>query len=162
MAFTPRPGATLDYFFMRRRSATIGEQFWTFVIREWQGFNAIERTRSARLFSRYKPFWTADALSEKDREFYESLPDSFTAYRGQNGVEVAAGGAFTLSEPLARAYASGRRNISYSDPTVLSLLVTKADIALAFATGDHDEIVVFPALWNSVRPSALRPARITH
>ncbi len=159
---TPRPGAALDYFFMRRRSATIGEQFWGFVIREWPGFNVVERTRSARLFSRYKAFWTPDALPDKDRRFYDSLPESFTAYRGQNGVELAAGGAFTLSETRAWAHASGRRNISYSDPTVLSLNLAKADVALAFANADEDEIVLFPALWNSARQGVQRPARFTH
>lgn len=157
-----RPGAALDHFFMRRRSATIGEQFWTLVTREWQGFNLIERTRSARLFARYRAYWTADALSSKDRAFYDSLPDQFTAYRGQNGVELAAGGAFTLSETLALARAAGRRNISYADPTVLSLRVAKADVALAFAAGGTDEIVLFPALWNTLRPEALRPALLTH
>ena len=159
---TARPGAALDHFFMRRRSATIGEQFWTLVIREWQGFNLIERTRSARLFARYRAYWTADALSPRDRAFYDSLPDQFTAFRGQNGVELAAGGAFTLSESLALSRAAGRRNISYSDPTVLSLRVTKADVALAFAAAGTDEIVLFPALWNSLRPEALRPSTLTH
>ncbi len=159
---TPRPGASLDYFFMRRRSATIGEQFWTFVVREWQGFNPIERTRSARLFSRYRPYWTSEFLSAQDREFYASLPDCFTAYRGQNGVELAAGGSFTLSESVARGHASGRRKISYSDPTVLSLRVTKADVALAFAAPAENEIVLFPAQWSSFRPEALRPTRVTH
>ncbi|MBV8663776.1 MAG: hypothetical protein JO107_11795, partial [Hyphomicrobiales bacterium] len=86
----------------------------------------------------------------------------FTAYRGQNGAELAAAGAFTLSESRARAYAGGRRNISYSDPTVLSLSVNKADVALAFANGDQDEIVLFPTQWNGTRPGALRPARIVH
>ena len=158
----PRPGATLDHFFMRRRSATIGEQFWTFVVKEWQGFNPIERTRSARLFSRYRSYWTPDALSEKDRAFYDSLPENFVAYRGQNGVELAAGGSFTLSETIARAHAGGRRNISYSDPTVLSLRVIKADVALAYAADGTDEIVLFPTLWSSLRPEAQRPAGLTH
>lgn len=147
---------------MRRRSATIGEQFWTFVVREWKGFNAIERTRSARLFTRYRSYWSADAFSAQDRDFYDSLPDTFTAYRGQNGVEVAAGGAFTLSESLAFSHASGRRNISYSDPTVLSLRVAKADVALALATNEAHEIVLFSALYAGLRAEALRPSRLTH
>ncbi len=91
-----------------------------------------------------------------------SLPECFTAYRGQNGVELAAGGAFTLSESRARGHATGRRGISHSDPIVLSLSVSKADVAMAFASGDQDEIVLFPMQWNSVRPGALRPARIVH
>jgi hypothetical protein len=156
-----RPGAALDHFFMRRRSSTIGEQFWNFVAREWPGFNPIERTRSARLFSRYRPYWSPDRLSREDRAFYDSLPEHFTAYRGQNGVELAAGGSFTLSETVARHYAAGRRKISYTDPTVLALHVVKADVALAFAARDEMEIVLFPSSSN-VRPEAMRSAHLTH
>ena len=80
----------------------------------------------------------------------------------KSALRLAAGGAFTLSESRARSYASGRRSISYSDPTVLSLSVNKADVALALANCEQDEIVLFPAQLNSVRPGALRPARIMH
>ena len=152
-----RPGASLDYFFMRRRSATIGEQFWTFVLREWPRFDPIERTRSARLFARYRSFWTLAALPEDDRAFYESLPENFLVFRGQNGAELAAGGSFTLSEQLARSHATGRRKMSYADPTVLSLRVTKSDVAFAYLGGEAHEIVLFPTL-----PSGQRPARLTH
>ena len=89
----PRPGVALDYFFMRRRTATIGEQFWNVVAKGWAGFNAIERTRCTRLFSRYRSYWTPDILSHEDRAFYDNLADEFAAYRGQNGVELAAGGS---------------------------------------------------------------------
>jgi hypothetical protein len=157
-----RPGAALDHFFMRRRSSTIGIQFWNFIAREWQGFDPIERTRSARLFSRYRPYWTPGCLSLEDRAFYDSLPKRFTAYRGQNGVELAAGGSFTLSEAAARLDALGRRKISYADPTVLALVVMKADVALAFATRRETEIVLFPTLANSTRSEAMRSAHLTH
>lgn len=158
----PRPGAALDYFFMRRRSAAIGEQFWNAVARGWAGFNPIERTRWARLFSRFKPYWTPDILSPEDRAFYDELPDEFTAYRGQNGVELAAGGSFTLSRDVAHGYALGRRNISYSDPTIVSLRVAKTHVALAFTARDEDEIVLFSAHSSDVRPEAVEAALVTH
>ena len=158
----PRPGAALDYFFMRRRSAAIGEQFWNAVARGWPGFNPIERTRWARLFSRYKPYWTPDILSPEDRAFYDELPEDFTAYRGQNGVELAAGGSFTLSLDVAQGYALGRRNISYSDPTIVSLRVMKKHVALAFTARDEDEIVLFSAHSSNVRLEAIQAARVTH
>jgi hypothetical protein len=158
---TRRPGAALDHFSMRRRSAAIGEQFWNFVARQWPGFNPIERTRWARLFARYRPYWTPDCLSPEDRAFYAKLTDEFTAYRGQNGVELAAGGSFTLSKEIARGYALGRRAISFADPTVLALRVAKSDVALAIAARDEEEIVLFPALRSHARPEALR-ARVTH
>jgi hypothetical protein len=159
---TQRPGAALDHFFMRRRSATIGEQFWNLVVREWSRFNSIERIRSARLFSRFKPYWSPDFLAPDDRAFYDSLPENFTAYRGQNGVELAAGGSFTLSEVVARGHALGRRNISYSDPTVISLHIVKNDVALALTARGEGEIVLFPAPWNNSRPEALHSVRLTH
>ncbi len=158
----PRPGLALDYFFMRRRSVAIGEQFWNVVARGWADFNAFERTRSARLFSRFRPYWTPDILAPEDRAFYDGLPDDFTAYRGQNGAELAGGGAFTLFEDVARRCALGRRNFHYSDPTILSLRVMKNEVALAFAARDREQIVLFPVLWNNARLEARRAARVIH
>jgi len=157
-----RPGAALDHFFMRRRSSTIGVQFWNFIAREWRGFDPIERARSARLFSRYRRYWTPECLSPEDRAFYNLLPGRFTVYRGQNGAELAAGGSFTLSEALARRDAVGRRKISYADPTVVALDVTRADVALALATRQEREIVLFPSLAFSVRQEATRSNHLTH
>jgi hypothetical protein len=159
---TQRPGVVLDYFFMRRRSAAIGEQFWNVVAGGWADFNLIERTRCVRLFSRYQSYWTPDILSPEDRAFYDSLADEFTAYRGQNGVELATGGSFTLSEAVAHRYALGRRNVRYVDPTILSLRVAKKDVALALTARDEEEIVLFPAVWSNVRLKARHPARVTH
>jgi len=158
----PRPGLALDYFFMRRRSVAIGEQFWNLVARGWADFNAFERTRSARLFSRYRPYWTPDILLPKDRALHDRLPDEFMAYRGQNGAELAGGGAFTLSENVARRCTLGRRNFRYPDPTILSLRVMKKEVALAFTSRNGEEIVLFPVLWNNPRLEARRAARVTH
>ena len=158
----PRPGVALDYFFMRRRSTAIGEQFWNVVARRWADFNAFERTRSARLFWRYRPYWTPDILLPEDRAFYDMLPDEFTAYRGQNGAELAGGGCFTLSKEVARRCAFGRRNVRYADPTIVSLRLMKEDVALAFAARDGEEIVLFPIQWNNARLEARSAARVTH
>lgn len=157
-----RPGGALDYFFMRRRSTVIGEQFWNVVARGWTDFNSVERTRSARLFSRFRSYWTPDVLAPEDRAFYDELPDDFTAYRGQNGMELAAGAAFTLSEDVARRCAAGRRNVRYSDPTILCLRAAKRDVALALTARDEEEIVLFPTQWNHARLEALHPVRVTH
>jgi hypothetical protein len=157
-----RPGAALDHFFMRRRSSTIGVQFWNFIAREWQGFDPIERTRSARLFSRYRRYWTPQCLSAEDRAFYDLLPEHFTAYRGQNGFELAAGASFALSEAIASRYAVRRRKISYAEPTVLALSVTKADVALAFVMRHEKEIVLYPTASSGARPEAMRPIHFMH
>ena len=157
-----RPSAVLDYFFMRRRSAAIGEQFWNVVARQWPGFNPIERTRWARLFTRFKSYWTPDILSPEDRAFYDGLPDDFTAYRGQNGAELAAAGSFTLSRDVAHRYALGRRNISYSEPTIVSLRVMKKHVALAFTARDEDEVVLFSAHCAELRLEAIQAPHVTH
>ena len=158
----PRPGLALDYFFMRRRTATIGEQFWTVVAKGWTDFNSLERMRAARLFSRFRPYWTPEFFTDENRAFYDSLPEAFTAYRGQNGTEIAAGGVFTLSKAVARNYALGRRTVRHCDPTIVSLRVAKSDVALAFSGRDDEEIVLFPLQWNAARIEATHPGRLTH
>jgi hypothetical protein len=141
----PRPGATLDCFVSRRRSAAVGRRFWRFVAENWTAFDLVERARCVRMFARFRPDWTRDALGPEDRAVYDSLPETFTTYRGQNGVELAAGAAFTLSLERARRQASGRRSAEAADPRVFALHVAKREIALAFAAEGEGEIVMFPA-----------------
>jgi hypothetical protein len=114
------------------------------------------------LFWGYRPYWTPDILWPEDRAFYDKLPDEFTAYRGQNGAELAGGGAFTLCKEVARRCALGRRNVRYADPTILSLRLMKEDAALAFATRDGEEFVLFPIQWNNARLEGRHYARATH
>jgi hypothetical protein len=140
----PRPGATLDCFVNRRRSAAVGRRFWRFLAENWRAFDGVERARCVRMFARFRPDWTRDALGVADRAVYDSLPEAFTAYRGQNGVELATGAAFTLSLERARRQATTRRVAEAADPRVFALHVVKREIALAFAADGEDEIVMFP------------------
>jgi hypothetical protein len=142
---SPRPGATLDCFVSRRRSAAVGRRFWRFVAENWTAFDLVERARCVRMFARFRPDWTRDALGPEDCVIYDSLPETFTAYRGQNGVELTAGAAFTLSLERARRQANGRRSAEAADPRVFALHVAKREIALAFAAKGEGEIVMFPA-----------------
>jgi len=141
----PRPGATLDCFVYRRRSAAVGRRFWRFLAENWTAFDRIERARCVRMFARFRPDWTRDALGPVDRACYDSLPETFTAYRGQNGVELAASAAFTLSLERARRQATSRRGVEAADPRVFALHAAKRDVALAFAANGEGEIVMFPA-----------------
>jgi len=140
-----RLGVTLEHFIGRRRSPAVGRQFWRFAAQNWAAFDGIERARCVRLFARFRPDWTRDALSPEDCAIYDSLPQTFTAYRGQNGVELATGAAFTLSLESARRQASGRRGADAVDPRVFALHAVKRDVALAFAAEGGGEIVMFPA-----------------
>lgn len=159
---SPRLGGAVDYFFARRRSTAIGARFWSFVADGWASFDAIERTRCARLFARYRPYWSPEILSAADRAFYNALPDDFVVYRGQNGTELPVAGAFTLSLALARRAALGRRNVRYAEPTVVSLAVSKKEIALAFADREEEAIVPFPSQAILARVEARALARLTH
>jgi hypothetical protein len=140
-----RPGATLDHFIGRRRSTAVGRRFWRFVAQNWAAFDGIERARCVRMFARFRPDWTRDALGPEDRMIYDSLPETFTAYRGQNGVELAAGAAFTRSLERARRQASGRRGAEAADPRVFALNAARREVALAFSAEGEGEIVMFPA-----------------
>ncbi len=142
---SPRPGATLDCFIGRRRSVAVGRRFWRFVAQNWAAFDSVERARCVRRFARFRPDWARDALGPEDRAIYDSLPETFTAYRGQNGVELAAGAAFTLSLERARRQASGRRGAEAADPRVFALSAAKREVALAFFADGQGEIVMFPA-----------------
>jgi len=141
----PRPGATLDNFANRRRSPAVGRRFWRFLAENWTAFNLVERARCVRMFARFRPDWTRDAFGPEDRAVYDSLPETFAAYRGQNGVELAAGAAFTLSLERARRQATGRRGAEAADPRVFALCAAKRDVALAFCAEGEGEIVMFPA-----------------
>jgi hypothetical protein len=140
-----RPGATLDCFVGRRRSTAVGRRFWRFTAEHWAAFDGVERARCVRMFARFRPDWTRDALGDEDRILFDSLPETFTAYRGQNGVELAAGAAFTLSLERARRQASGRRGAEVPDPRVFALNAAKRDVALAFCADGEGEVVMFPA-----------------
>ncbi|MGA2494715.1 MAG: hypothetical protein ABSF67_17510 [Roseiarcus sp.] len=141
----PRPGATLDHFIGRRRSTAVGRRFWRFVAQNWAAFDGIERARCVRMFARFRPDWARDAFGPEDRAIYDSLPETFTAYRGQNGVELAAGAAFSLSLERARRQATVRRGAEAADPRVFALQAAKREVALAFAAEGEGEIVMFPA-----------------
>jgi hypothetical protein len=144
-AAPPRLGATLDCFVNRRRSAAVGRRFWQFAAENWTAFDLVERARCVRMFARFRPDWTREALGAVDRALYDSLPETFIAYRGQNGVELAAGAAFTLSLERARRQATGRRGAEAADPRVFALHAVKRDVALAFAAAGEGEVVMFPA-----------------
>ena len=144
-AAPPRLGATLDCFVNRRRSAAVGRRFWQFAAENWTAFDLVERARCVRMFARFRPDWTREALDRMDRALYDSLPETFIAYRGQNGVELAAGAAFTLSLERARRQATGRRGAEAADPRVFALHAVKRDVALAFAAAGEGEVVMFPA-----------------
>jgi hypothetical protein len=141
----PRPAATLDCFATRRRSPAVGRRFWRFLAENWAGFDRVERARCVRMFARFRPDWTRDALDCEGRSIYDSLPETFTAYRGQNGLELASGALFTLSLEGARRQAAERRGVEAVEARIFALRAARRDVALVFAADGEGEIVMFPA-----------------
>lgn len=143
IAAHPRGGASLDHFVGRRRSGAVGVRFWRFLAANWSDFDPIARARAARMFARFRPDWRRETLSPADRAFYDRLPETFAAYRGQNGAELAIGAGFALSLDSARRQAALRRGADSGDTRVFALAAAKRDVALVFAA--DGEIVMFPA-----------------
>lgn len=99
-----------------------------------------------------------------DLDFYNSLPGSFTVYRGTGGIpaeRAAAGVCWTTSRAMADWFA-GRLS---GAPVVISARVRKSEVRLAFS-GEH-EIVVAPRKFRVLkfrgqpakRPSGWGPER---
>jgi len=81
-------------------------------------------------------------MSRGDRAFYDTLPDYFTVYRGQNdGATV--GLSWTLDKGVAEGFARGHRGIWNPSPIVITAEVYKRDVAFACAERHEAEIVVF-------------------
>ena len=76
-----------------------------------------------------------------DLDFYNSLPDSFTVYRGTGGIPADRAGA-GVCWTTNRAWADWFAGRLSGDPVVISARVRKSDVRLAFSS-EH-EVVVTP------------------
>jgi len=151
----PAPAVEIfDFLSHHWRSGRIGRNFWRCAARRWTSFNRAEIARCVRAFSPLRPYWSAEIFADEDRAFYDSLPEAFTVYRGQNGAEALTGRCFSLSQEVARAYAFGRRNFRYAEPCVIALAATKRDVALAVASRGESEVVLFRGGWVNARTQA--------
>lgn len=83
-----------------------------------------------------------------DLNFYDSLPERFTVYRGTNGIsakQAAAGVCWTTS----RAYAEWFAGRLSGQPVVVSARVHKDDVRLAFS--NEHEVVVSPRKYRVLK-----------
>ena len=78
---------------------------------------------------------------ERDLEFYDWLPERFTAYRGASGIsaeQCAVGLCWTIDRKIAEWFAN--RGAGDGEPVLLSTRVRKSDVALVKAT--EKEVVI--------------------
>ncbi len=108
-------------------------------------------------------FWDSDidprrlltnSDEEPDLDFYESLPERFTIYRGGNGISsdlLGMGLCWTTRRPIAEWFA----NRGDGEPVLLSATVRKQNVALAMAS-EH-EIVSRCRRWRQLRCHRRKP-----
>jgi hypothetical protein len=99
-------------------------------------------------------------LTELDRDFFISLPERFTIYRGCAGItweQTAEGLCWTLKRDIADWFAERSARFNNGDPVVVSARIPKTRIY--FAKASEHEVVVKPrrARAIKVRPVRRRP-----
>jgi hypothetical protein len=97
-------------------------------------------------------------LTGVDREFFDSLTDRFTVYRGGYGMpakQLARGVCWTTSRPIAEWFAN--RSPGNFEPVLVSGRISKKGVALAF--NSECEIVCMPRPWRALKcpPPSNRP-----
>jgi hypothetical protein len=88
-----------------------------------------------------------------DREFYDSLPQEFTVYRGGDR-SIEGGISWTTSVKVAEYFARGNRCVN-SDPVVAIASVRKNEIYAATNDRNESEVLCQPNIIE-VRPGTLR------
>lgn len=118
------------------------KQFWTILHDQWSSFDAIDHFVMKQVISGFSDEWSADYLGEDDRDFYDSLPDTVTIYRGQGATE-AVGLSWTTDYEVARNFSLGHRGCNRADPVIIKANVAKHNIAGAYVNREESEILVF-------------------
>ena len=81
-----------------------------------------------------------DTLHMYDRDWFNSLPEQLTVYRG--GPEGCQDGiCWTVDRDVAESFARGHRGIKYAKPRVYEATMNKFDAFFAFNDREEQEIV---------------------
>jgi hypothetical protein len=122
--------------------------FWYFVARQWAQFDRIPHERFATEFKKHRAGWEPEIMTwghpkgNDNIKTYRTLPDPITIYRGQ-GFDQSIGLSWTLDIDVASAFAMGLPGARNSDPVILSLTVTRKDIAFVVNEREQAELVLF-------------------
>ena len=89
------------------------------------------------------PSWSP-FLAEADPEFYDSLPETLTVYRGADRSCIEAGVSWTTDRHVAEGFARGHRLLFNPDPVVATATVRKSEIFAATNGRQESEILCLP------------------
>lgn len=82
-------------------------------------------------------------LSGIEKEFYESLPDPVTVYRGCSKREISDPGISWTTDPkVAASFAHGHRGIPVPEGTVMKMTVPKTWVMTVCMEREEHEVVV--------------------
>lgn len=124
--------------------------FWTGLHRTWSDCDDTWDQRDsllelARLHGEFLEGHPCHFLQEEcDRDFYASLPDRITIYRGSD-MDRVMGLAWTTDASIAMGFAKGHRGIGVPNPVLASAFVRKRTILGAYQERQEQEVIVDPA-----------------
>ncbi len=130
-----------------------GEEFWQIFHLGW---NMCDNTWAARnlLTDMLDNYGTGIPYhDDKNRDFYDGLPDPFRIYRGCSRQRVL-GLAWTTDPAVAAGFAGGHRGIPVGDAVVASALISKEDVFTVTTDREESEVVVD---WRLLRQLSTTP-----
>jgi len=84
-----------------------------------------------------------DAIPDEDKEWWASLPNTLTIYRGCSRERIG-GLSWTLDRKVAEQFARGHRNKKVEDPVIAETKVEKRWVWFATNAREEQEIVFCP------------------
>ncbi|MBO9454621.1 hypothetical protein J7376_06550 [Paracoccus sp. R12_1] len=137
-----RPTAFAAWAESLPRTKAAGSAFWSALVKEWSGFDAIDHVRFAQFFRRFR--------SSRPTGFIEHLPEKIRIFRGQDACD-AFGLAWTTDRRVAEGFAQGHRGVRHDDPYVYEITVRPEDVALCCDDRAEHEIVLLHVTPEMVR-----------
>ncbi len=118
--------------------------FWRALHESWSLFDAIPHDEFRELFAIKRKDWKSSLLMPDDLIFYNSLPETFEAYRGTDAnAQHKDGLSWTIDREVAEAFAHGHRVLLNKNPIILTATINKRDIVGAYNGRNEHEIVLF-------------------
>lgn len=114
----------------------LGRGFWQKLRKHWPGFDAVPHWQFSRYMVDLKPYWQPD-------DDWRALPETFTAYRGQDRAQFTPGLSWTLDRAVAKGFARGHRGMRNPDPVVLRKKLRREDVAMVIHDRSESEVVLF-------------------
>lgn len=129
-----------------------GETFWRVFHETWSGCDDTwdlqdDLMEAIELHLETSPI---DFLDQEAREFYSSLPDRITIYRGCSRSRIHAV-SWTTDLEVAKGFAKGHRGISVPDAVLMTAKIRKSDIITVIQDRDESEIIIDPCSLRYLR-----------